>query len=93
MTTRVPWSFVASPQSEAAKIAVRKGRPDLTRQPAQDIRAALLPLVAEARAKGKWLWCRPDHRLVSPDELDAANAEGRLLYGPINWHLKAPPHG
>jgi len=54
------------------------------------IKASLVPLIAEARATKKWLWCNYQDMWFSPSELEKANAEGRFLWGPINWRLRDP---
>jgi hypothetical protein len=55
-----------------------------------DVRAMLQPLIQQARAEGKWLWTSYQDIWFSPDELDAQNANGKFLWGPVNWKLRDP---
>jgi len=56
------------------------------------IAAALAPLIATARRDGKWLF----HGGLSgplwftPDQLAAENANGKFLWGPVNWEPRDP---
>lgn len=47
-------------------------------------------LIEEARANGKWLHCAYQDLWFSPDELDAANRNGKFRWGPANWSLRDP---
>jgi hypothetical protein len=50
----------------------------------------LQPLIAQARKEGKWLHSQYQDIWFSPDELEAANREGRFLWGAVNWRLRDP---
>lgn len=60
----------------------------------EDEKAAILadlkPLFDEARASGKWFWCNYQDLWFSPDQLAAAQASGRFLWGAVNWKLRDP---
>lgn len=47
-------------------------------------------LIAEARATRRWLWCCYQDLWFTPDQLEAANAEGRFRWGAVNWKLCDP---
>lgn len=55
-----------------------------------DVAAMLAPLIEQARAEGKWLWCNYQDIWFSPDELAKQNANGKFLWGPVNWKLRDP---
>lgn len=44
----------------------------------------------EARKEGLWLYCSYQDLWFSPDELEAAQAEGRFRWGRTNWTLRDP---
>lgn len=50
----------------------------------------LKPLISEAREKGLWLWCHYQDIWFSPSELEQQNANGKFLWGPVNWKLRDP---
>lgn len=50
----------------------------------------LHPLIVQARKEGKWLQSQYLNIWFSPDELEAANREGRFLWGAVNWRLRDP---
>ena len=52
--------------------------------------AGLVPMFAKARAEGLWFHCGYQDLWFSPDELDAANKEGRFIWGAVNWTLRDP---
>lgn len=52
--------------------------------------STLQPLITQARKEGKWLHCYYQDIWFSPDELEAANQEGRFLWGAVNWTLRDP---
>lgn len=52
--------------------------------------STLQPLITQARKEGKWLHSRYQNVWFSPDELEAANQEGRFLWGAVNWALRDP---
>lgn len=52
--------------------------------------AGLTPMFAKARAEGLWFHCGYRDIWFSPDELDAANKEGRFIWGAVNWTLRDP---
>ncbi len=47
-------------------------------------------LIAEAERDSKWLLASYHGIYFTPDELRAANADGRFLWGPQNWTLIDP---
>lgn len=47
-------------------------------------------LYDDAKASGRWFWCRYQDMWFTPDELKQANAEGRFRWGPVNWRLRDP---
>ena len=51
---------------------------------------ALKQLIDQARHEGKWLHCTYQDLWFRPDELAAENANGRFLWGPVNWTLRDP---
>ncbi len=51
---------------------------------------SLRPLIAQARAEGKWLHCSYQDLWFSPDELEAANRDGRFRWGAVNWTVRDP---
>jgi hypothetical protein len=50
----------------------------------------LAPLIEQARAERKWLWCYYQDIWFSPDQLAEQNANGKFLWSPINWKLRDP---
>ena len=56
----------------------------------QEILDSLRPLFERARKDGLWFHCGYQALWFSPDELEKANAEGRFIWGPINWTLRDP---
>ena len=55
-----------------------------------DVYEPLRPLIAQARAEGKWLRCSYQDLWFSPDQLEADNRDGRFRWGPQNWTLHDP---
>lgn len=55
-----------------------------------EILEGLAALIDHAEHAGKWLHCSYQDLWFSPTELRAANAEGRMLWGPANWTLRDP---
>lgn len=55
-----------------------------------EIIESMKPLIQEARDKNKWLRSAYDGSVFSPDEMDRHHAEGRYLWGPVNWRLIDP---
>lgn len=59
-----------------------------------DQREAILqglePLFEEARRDGKWFWCRYQDLWFSPDELADRHANGKFIWGAVNWVLRDP---
>ena len=51
---------------------------------------SLRPLIAKARAEGKWLHCSYQNLWFSPDQLETENREGRFRWGAVNWTLRDP---
>src|SRR5690349_4961814 len=56
----------------------------------QSDRDELDRLFEEARAKSLWFHAHHLRLWLSPDELQAKQEGGHLLYGPINWELRRP---
>jgi len=56
----------------------------------EELRAVLKRLTDQARKDGLWLYTDYQGLWFSPDQLDAANDEGRFLWGPVNWELRDP---
>lgn len=54
------------------------------------IKQELKQLIQQANAQGKWLHCHYQDIWLSPAELAAQNAEGKLLWSAINWTLRDP---
>ena len=54
------------------------------------IRTQLRGLISEARETGLWLHCGYQDMWFTPDELEAANADDRFLWGPVNWQMRNP---
>ena len=52
--------------------------------------ADLKPMFDEARSSGKWFWCNYQDLWFSPDQLAAAQASGRFIWGSVNWKLRDP---
>ena len=51
---------------------------------------SLEPLFTEAKAKGLFFRSNYQGFLLSPDELRKEHANGRLIWGPVNWELVDP---
>ncbi len=43
------------------------------------------PLIAEARAEGKWLYELTNQVYFSPDALEKLQADGRFRWSPVNF--------
>ena len=50
----------------------------------------LRPLIAQARAEGKWLYCRYAQVWFSPNDLVRDNRNGSFCWGPDNFELRHP---
>lgn len=55
-----------------------------------DVAAMLAPLIQQAKSEGKWLWCHYQDLWFSPEQLAEENANGKFLWGPVNWRLRDP---
>lgn len=55
-----------------------------------DWREDLKALIEQARNEGKWLWCAYQDLWFSPDQLSAENANGKFVWGVVNWKLRDP---
>lgn len=53
-------------------------------------RDALGALFDEARASGKWFWCRYQDLWFAPDDLEARQRNGTFRWGAVNWELRDP---
>lgn len=58
-----------------------------------EIKAALAPLIEQARNERKILRTRYADMRLTPDQLEAALAENRFVWGPENWELVDPVGG
>ena len=56
----------------------------------EEDRKELSDLIATAEASGKWLHCRYQDIWMPPAKLREANADGRFLWGVVNWTLRDP---
>lgn len=52
--------------------------------------AELEPLLQQAEAEHKWLWCVYQDLWFSPAGLRAAHLKGKFRWGPANWKLRSP---
>jgi hypothetical protein len=59
----------------------------------ENIATMLAPLIGEARRRKLWLYCSYQGLWFSPDELAKENANGKFLWGPVNWQLRDPAEG
>lgn len=56
----------------------------------REVAESLKPLFEKARREGLWFYCSYQGLWFSPDELAAAQAEGRFRWGAVNWTLRDP---
>lgn len=56
----------------------------------EEVLAELKPLIDQARREGLWLWCYYQDLWFSPDQLEAENANGKFIWGAVNWKLRDP---
>ena len=56
----------------------------------EKILKSLEPLFAEAEAKGLWFRSHYQGIALSPKEMRAEHAKGRLIWGRVNWELIDP---
>ncbi|MBK6639640.1 MAG: hypothetical protein IPH08_04060 [Rhodocyclaceae bacterium] len=47
-------------------------------------------MFAEARRDGLWFRCTYQDLWFSPDDLEAAQANGRFIWSAMNWELRPP---
>lgn len=47
-------------------------------------------IIARAKKEKKWLFTHYQGLWFSPVDLEKANAEGRYLWGEVNWTLRDP---
>lgn len=52
-----------------------------------EVAELLEPLIQQAEREDKLLHCSYQDLTFTPAELRARNAEGRFLWGPVNWTL------
>ncbi len=57
---------------------------------ATDIKKSLAPLFKEADEKGLWFYCSYQDLWFSPDDLRSEQANGRFVWGAVNWRLRRP---
>lgn len=57
---------------------------------ATEIQASMELLLAEAERSGQWLFTQYQGIWFSPAELRKNQADGRFLWGPVNWQLRHP---
>ncbi len=50
----------------------------------------LAPLFEEAAAKGLWFYCSYQGLWFSPQQLADKHAEGKFIWGAVNWRLRDP---
>jgi len=50
----------------------------------------MMPLLSEARRTGSLLVSKYQQIEFTPDRLEQCWAEGRFVWGPVNWYLKKP---
>lgn len=50
----------------------------------------LKPLFEQARKEGKWFWCHYQDLWFTPDELEKHHADGKFIWGAVNWELRDP---
>lgn len=50
----------------------------------------LTPLFKKADAEGLWFYCSYQSMWFSPAELREAQANGKFVWGPVNWQLLQP---
>ena len=53
-------------------------------------KAELAALITKAETEGKWLHCSYQDLWFSPAQLRAENAQGRFVWGVVNWNLRDP---
>lgn len=58
--------------------------------PMNVVRRELAALIDKAEAERKWLWCHYQDLWFSPSQLRAANAEGKFVWGAVNFKLRDP---
>ena len=56
----------------------------------EEILKGLEPLFKEARENGLWFYCASQGIWISPDELEAHQANGTFVWGENNWRLLHP---
>lgn len=56
----------------------------------EHVLAELAPLFERARAEGLWFHCSYQDLWFTPDDLEAAHANGRFVWGAVNWKLVRP---
>lgn len=54
------------------------------------ISISMRPLFDQARREGKWFYTSYQQIWFSPDQLEAAQRDGRFRWGPCNWELRDP---
>ncbi len=54
---------------------------------------SLAPLFKRADAEGLWFFCSYQGLWFSPDELRSKQADGKFLWGAVNWTLRDPKEG
>ena len=57
---------------------------------AQAVKASMAPLFRDAREKKLWFYTSYQQIWFSPDELAAQHAQGKFLWGAVNWRLRDP---
>ena len=57
---------------------------------AQAVKASMAPLFREALAKKLWFFTSYQQIWFSPEELAAQHAQGKFLWGAVNWQLRDP---
>ena len=56
----------------------------------EEIENGLKPLFETAKKEGLWFNCHYQDLWFSPKELEELQADGRFLWGAVNWKLRDP---
>lgn len=56
----------------------------------EKILQSLEPLFERAKRNKLWFHCGYQDLWFSPQELRAEQANGRFIWGPVNWNLRSP---
>ena len=56
----------------------------------QQILSDMEPIIKSAEESGLWLFCQYQQLWFSPSELRKEHANGRFIWGPVNWEVRSP---